>query len=110
MTQFFGTLNVTKFSILRTFRPHIFKHEICQKIHTTGFLGPKFYTVKVHKLQLFLLTKKQRKCNIISNFSSHIMQEFVLFSGKNYTVGTHFTRPSVVMVATNLNSGPLPSE
>ena len=34
-----------------------------------------------------------------------IMQEFALFSGKNYTVGTHFTRPLVVMVATNLNSG-----
>ena len=32
------------------------------------------------------------------------MQEFVLFSGKNYTVGTHFIRLPVVMVATNLNS------
>ena len=32
------------------------------------------------------------------------MQEFALFSGKNYTVGTHFTRPPVVIDATNLNS------
>ena len=61
------------------------RHEICQKIYT----GPKFYTVKVHKLQLFLLTKKQRKCNIISNFSSQIMQEFALFSGKKITQSAH---------------------
>ena len=32
------------------------------------------------------------------------MQEFVLFSGQNYTVGTHFIRLPVVMVPTNLNS------
>ena len=36
--------------------------EICQKIHTTGFLDQKFYTLKVRNLQLFLLKKKQRKC------------------------------------------------
>ena len=34
-----------------------------------------------------------------------IMQEIALFSGKIYTAGTNFTRPSVVTVATNLNSG-----
>ena len=36
-----------------------------------------------------------------------IMREIALFSGKIYTVGTNFTRPSVVTVATNLNSGQL---
>ena len=36
--------------------------------------------------------------------STQIMQEFALFSVKNYTVGTHFTQPPVVMIATNLNS------
>ena len=40
--------------------------EICQKIHMTEFLGQKFYTLKVCKLQLFLLKKKQRKCINIS--------------------------------------------
>ena len=33
------------------------------------------------------------------------MREIALFSGKIYTAGTNFTRPPVVMVATNLNSG-----
>ena len=32
------------------------------------------------------------------------MQEIALFSGKIYTAGTNFTHPSVVTVATNLNS------
>ena len=36
--------------------------EICQKNYMTGFLDPKLYTLKVHKLRLFLLKKKQRKC------------------------------------------------
>ena len=40
--------------------------EICQKIYTTRFFGQKLYTLKVSKLQQFLLKKKQRKCiNII---------------------------------------------
>ena len=34
-----------------------------------------------------------------------IMREIALFSGKIYTAGTNFTRPPVVTVATNLNSG-----
>ena len=105
-----------------------------KKNYKTGFSGPKFYTVKEHKLQLFLLTKKQvnalitvilvifgqnfTECLKFQQFqckitigvckswsSMQIMQEFVLFSGKNYTVGTHFTQPPVVMVAINLNSG-----
>ena len=33
------------------------------------------------------------------------MREITLFSGKIYTAGTNFTRPPVVTVATNLNSG-----
>ena len=33
-----------------------------KKIYTTGFLGQKFYTLKVFKLGLFLLKKKQCKC------------------------------------------------
>ena len=37
--------------------------------------------------------------------STRIMQEISLFSGKIYTAGTNFTRPPVVTVATNLNSG-----
>ena len=36
--------------------------EICQKINTTGFSDQNFYTLKVRKLRLFLLKKKQRKC------------------------------------------------
>ena len=34
------------------------------------FLAQKNYTLKVRKLQLFLLTKKQRKCINISNLSN----------------------------------------
>ena len=36
---------------------------------------------------------------------THIMQEIALFSRIIYTVGKNFTRPPVVTVATNLNSG-----
>ena len=32
------------------------------------------------------------------------MQEIALFSGEIYTTGLNFTRPSVVTVATNINS------
>jgi len=35
--------------------------EICQKFYTTGFLGQKFYTQKMRKWGLILLTIKQRK-------------------------------------------------
>ena len=48
--------------------------EICQKIYTTGFSGQKFYTLKVRKLRLFLLKKKQRKCINISYFSSFFVR------------------------------------
>ena len=41
----------------------------------------------------------------ISCTSKQILQEIALFSGKIYTAGTNFTRPSVAMVVTNLNSG-----
>ena len=37
-----------------------------------------------------------------------IMREIALFSGKIYTAETNFTRPPVVTVATNLNSGDIP--
>ena len=37
--------------------------------------------------------------------STQIKREIALFLGKIYTAGTNFTRPSVVTVATNLNSG-----
>ena len=40
-----------------------------KKKYTTGFLGQKFYTLKVRKLQLFLLIKKQCKCINISYLS-----------------------------------------
>ena len=33
------------------------------------------------------------------------MREIALFSGEIYTAGTNFTRPLVMTVATNLNSG-----
>ena len=46
--------------------------EICQKNYTTGFSSQKFYTLKVRKLQLFLLKRKQRKCINISGFSSSL--------------------------------------
>ena len=34
-----------------------------------------------------------------------IKREIALFSGEIYTAGTNFTRPLVMTVATNLNSG-----
>ena len=55
-------------------RQHMFRHEICQKFYTTGFLGQKLYTLKVRKLRLFLLTKKQRKFIIISNLSNFLVR------------------------------------
>ena len=45
------------------------RHEICQNFYTTRFSGQKFYTQKVRKLGLFLLTIKQQKCINISNLS-----------------------------------------
>ena len=38
--------------------------EICQKNYTTEFSGKKFYTLKVHKLQLFLLKRNSQKASI----------------------------------------------
>ena len=104
-----------------------------KKVTGPDFRAKKFYTLKVRKLRLFLLKKKQHKCIDISNLSDfllkfnwvckiltaaykitlgvckscssmQIMQEIALFSGKIYTAGTNFTRPPVVTVATNLNS------
>ena len=58
-----------KFTIIQIFSPQwtekmtrMIRLEICQKIHMTGFLVQKFYTLKVRNLRLFLLKKKQRKC------------------------------------------------
>ena len=108
--------------------------EICQKIYTTGFRGKKFYTLKVRKLRLFLrkinsvnslisvilvaiLLEFNWLCKILtvsvkielglckSCSFTQILREIALFSSKNYTVCTNFTRPPVVTVATNLNSG-----
>ena len=59
--------------------------EICQKNYTTGFSGPNFYTVKVHKLQLFLFKEKQRKCIYISYFSSFFVKILTL-SVQNHTL------------------------
>ena len=110
------------------------RHEICQKFYTTGFLGQKLYIPKVHKLRLFLLTKKQRKSININNLSNFVVR--IPFSVKNfngfnvkslllcanlvllrklckksrcflekiYTDGKNFTQPPVATVATNLNS------
>ena len=47
---------------------NIVRLEICQKIYMTGFSGQKFYTLKVHILQLFLLKKKQCKCINLAAF------------------------------------------
>ena len=38
-----------------------FRLDVCQKVYTTGFLGKKFYSLKVRELRLFLLKKKQHK-------------------------------------------------
>ena len=43
--------------------------EICQKLYMT-----EFYTLKVRKLRLFLLKKKQRKCINISYFSNFFVK------------------------------------
>ena len=50
--------------------PTWFRHEICQNFYTTRFSGQKFYTQKVQKLGLVLLTKKQQECINISNLSN----------------------------------------
>ena len=79
------------------------RHEIYQKIYSTGFSGRKFYTLKVHALGLFLFTIQQYKCINIRNLGpflfnyteyvkiQKIMQEKMLFSWKIYTAGTNFT-------------------
>ena len=47
--------------------------EICQKNYTIGFLGHKFYTLKVRKLQRFLL-----KRNSVNALRSVILVDFLL--------------------------------
>ena len=39
-----------------------------------AFLGQKLYIPKVHKLRLFLLTKKQRKSININNLSNFVVR------------------------------------
>ena len=56
-----GKLGLTKQDSIRL--------EICQIIYTAGFLSQKFYTLKVRKLQLSELKKKQHKCINISYLS-----------------------------------------
>ena len=58
-----------------------------KKNYTSRFLGQKFHTLKVRKLRLFLLKKKQRKCVNISYFSSFFCQ--------NLTVCVNFYRTRV---------------
>ena len=48
--------------------------EICQNNYTTGFFGQKLYTLKVSKLQQFLLKKKQRKCINISYLVDFLLE------------------------------------
>ena len=66
-THVSGTFKLT-LTLQKT--PFMYRLDICQKIYTTRFSGKKFYTLKVHKIWLFLLKKKQRKCINISYFSS----------------------------------------
>ena len=53
--------------------------EICPKIYTTGFLGQKFYTLKVGKLWLFLLNEKQPICIYNTYFSSFFVEILTVF-------------------------------
>ena len=48
------------------------RHEICQKIYTTRFLGQHFYTLTVCKLRLFVLTMKQHKTAFITVIESFL--------------------------------------
>ena len=50
-------------------------HEICQKFYMTGFLGQKFYRLKVRQFWLFSLRIKQCECINISK-SSHFLFKF----------------------------------
>ena len=64
-------LNMNTILLNDNFQPNRITNrlEICQKIYTTGFRGQEFYKLKVRKLRLFLLKKKQRKCINITYFS-----------------------------------------
>ena len=69
-------LNMNTILLNDNFQPNRITNrlEICQKIYTTKFLGQKFYTLKVRKLRLFLLKKKQQKCINISHFNSFFVK------------------------------------
>ena len=61
---------------------HVHRHEICQKIYTTGFFWRKMYTLNVRKLRLFLLKKKQQKCINVRNLSNFLVK--IPLSEKNF--------------------------
>ena len=63
-----GCHSDTHIRLLARIHSHIHRLEMCQKFYTTGFSGQKIYTLKVPKLRLFLLKKKQRKCINLAAF------------------------------------------
>ena len=65
-------------SFLRTEWFFVFVHrlEICQKNFTTGFLGQKFYTLKLRILWLFLLKKKNSANALILAMLEAFLLEF----------------------------------
>ena len=63
---------IKKIGVLRDTARVPTRLEICQKIYTTGFLGQKFYTLKMRKLRLSLPTMKQRKSLAASALISEI--------------------------------------
>ena len=66
-----------------------------------------FLSCRLPQLSAYNLNSFSAKSHLVykSCSSTQIMQEIALFSRKIYTAGTNFTRPPVVTVATNLNSG-----
>ena len=71
-------------------KAHPFRLEICQKIYMIEFMGQKFYTLKVRKLRIFLLKKKQQKCIYITYFSRFLLKfnwvcEILVVSVQNHT-------------------------
>ena len=53
-----------------------YRLEICQIIYTTGFLGQKFYTLKVRKFIATIFTHNGTafKCINISNLSNSLLE------------------------------------
>ena len=79
--------------------------EICQKNYTTGFSGRKFYTLKVRKLQLFLLKEKQRICIYISYFSSFFVSSVRSSNSHTDLLLIHHHPPPLFQITPVLNTG-----